>query len=102
MIEYLTFQLLFLTLAIIIKLKHKIKIYKSKKEAIIFTLTILAIGIICDYLAIWRGYWNFGEVGLSGITIGALPIEEYTLFLFVPFFGLVFYKYLQQKINKKN
>ncbi|UCC95778.1 MAG: hypothetical protein JSW40_03270, partial [Candidatus Omnitrophota bacterium] len=86
--------------AFFIKHRHKIRIYNTKKEAFFIMGIIFLIGIASDSLAAWRGYWSFEGPGLIGLKIGLLPIEEYTLFLITPFWGIVFYKSLHKNKEK--
>lgn len=97
--EYFVVEIFFLVLTFFLRFKFKIRVYDTKKEALIITLVFLILGVIVDSFAVWRGYWSFPEHRLIGITIGFLPIEEYFLFLIAPFFGIVSYKVMHQKLR---
>jgi len=62
------------------------------KEALVFFLSCLFIGIAWDSFGILRGHWSLGEKYLVGIRIGLLPIEEYLFIIIVPFSVAVLYK----------
>lgn len=66
----------------------------SKRERVIVVLIFFIIGVVWDSYAIWRGHWSFGDTGLTGITIGLMPLEEYLFILIVPFWIITTYKVL--------
>jgi len=82
----------------LIKYKCNIRVYNTKKEALITSGTICLVGIAWDSFSVWRGYWIFPGQGLVGIKIGLLPIEEYTLFIIAPYWLLMLYKYIQNRL----
>jgi len=91
-VEYLTILALVFSVFLGLKLKHKIQLFKSIREALQFFLTCLAIGIAWDSYAIFRGHWSFGEQFFVGIKLGLMPVEEYLFILIIPFSVLVLYK----------
>ncbi len=97
--EYLAILLILLVSAIFIKWKYHIRLYESKKEAIIIILVFSVIGILWDSFAIFRGHWSFPGPGLIGIKIGSMPLEEYLFILIVPFWTITVYKALTKKIK---
>jgi lycopene cyclase domain-containing protein len=80
-----------------LKLKHKIQLFKSTREALRFFLACLAIGVTWDSFAIFRGHWSFGEQFFTGIKLGLMPVEEYLFILIIPFSVLVLYKTMTEK-----
>jgi lycopene cyclase domain-containing protein len=97
--EYLLIQLGFLIISIFLVCKYKLKIFKSKKHAFILLGVIFLLIIIWDSTAVFYGWWKFPGTGLIGITIGLLPIEEYSLAIIVPWFIVVFYKFIEEKLK---
>ncbi len=95
--EYLAILILVFAVFWIMKLKYKIQLFKSVKEASLFAVTCLAIGVVWDSYAILRGHWSFGEQFFAGIRIGVIPIEEYLFMLVIPFSVLVLYKVVTEK-----
>ena len=79
--------------------KFKVHIYSSKTERFFIPLLFFMVGIIWDTIAVINGHWYFNEDNLVGIKIGVLPIEEYLFFLIIPYFIVVLYKILKQKIK---
>lgn len=80
-----------------LKLKHRIQLFRSTKEALLFFLACLAIGVAWDSYAIFRGHWSFGEQFFAGIKLGLMPVEEYLFILIIPFSVLVLYKTITEK-----
>ena len=97
MIEYFLILIAFLACAIVIKLKYKIRVYKSTRHAVMVTLLYLLLGVAWDYFAIYRGHWAFPEGGTLGIYLGLMPIEEYLFLLIIPFWALIMYKVIKGK-----
>ncbi len=99
--EYLLILLLFLAVALCLEWKYRIHLYHSRKERIIIPFFFFLVGSAWDSLAVLRGHWSFSGRGLVGVTLGALPLEEYLFMLIIPFFILTSYKVLEKKFHKK-
>ena len=97
--EYLLILLFLLVSALFIERKYHIKLYHSRKERIIATLTFFIIWVIWDTYATYKGHWTFHGNGLIGIKIGLLPLEEYLFILILPFWIITLYKLIDKKIK---
>jgi len=87
--------LIFLVTGLIILWKCNLKIFHSKKEAVIIIGLLFLVGVICDSIAVWRGYWVFENV--FSFRLGFLPIEEYLFFLILPLWVIIIYKLIHKK-----
>jgi len=83
-------------ITLFLEFNFRIKLYSSRKERIIIPILFFVVGVILDSFAIWRGYWNFGE--LMGITIGFMPLEEYLFMIIFPYFIITLYRVLKKEI----
>ena len=97
MLEYLAILISVFSVFMILKLKYKIQLFRSVKEALLFAATCLVIGVVWDSYAILRGHWSFGEQFFIGIKMGVMPVEEYLFMLIIPFSVLVLYKIVTEK-----
>jgi lycopene cyclase domain-containing protein len=95
--EYLVMLLFFLITGLIILWKSKIKLFKSKKEAVIIIGILFIVGVICDSIAVWRGYWIFDNV--FSFRLGFLPFEEYLFFLILPLWVIILYRFMHEKLK---
>jgi len=93
--EYLLMILFFLITGLIILWKCNLKIFNSKKEAITIVGFLFLVGVLCDSIAVWRGYWIFENV--FSFRLGFLPIEEYLFFLVLPLWVIIFYSLIHKK-----
>ncbi len=92
--------LLLLLSAFFIVWRYDIRVYHSIKEVFFVTGIFFLVGVLWDSFAIFRGHWNFNEDFLVGIKIGLMPLEEYLFMLVVPFWIIVVYKFINNKIKK--
>ncbi|OGK16448.1 hypothetical protein A2690_03815 [Candidatus Roizmanbacteria bacterium RIFCSPHIGHO2_01_FULL_39_12b] len=98
--EYLLILLLLLTVTIFIHKRNNLKLFKSSKHMFIIYLIPIVVGIAWDQFAIYRGHWTFGKEFLLGIYIGYMPIEEFLFMIVCLYFGLTFYKLIENLIRK--
>lgn len=94
--EYLLSLTVLLFIALILKTKYKIKVFKSPKEALFFYLIIFLVGTIWDNFAVWRGHWYYPGKGILGIFIGLIPLEDYIFAIVTSYTVLVLYKVIQK------
>lgn len=90
--------LIFLLSGIFILLRYNLKIFNSKKEAVLTLGLLFIMGVICDSIAVWREYWVFQNVFQFRIFL--LPIEEYLFFIVLPLWAIIIYKLIHNKFKK--
>lgn len=95
--EYFLILGFFFLVALALKAKFKIKVFKSTREALVYFSIILVLGAIWDNFAIWRGHWSYPGTGITGIFIGLAPLEDYFFAVVCSFYAIVLYKTLQKK-----
>jgi lycopene beta-cyclase len=77
--------------------KLKIRLFDSLRQAILVLGSLFAIGVVWDTFSIQRGFWSFNSKFLVGLTVGAMPIEEYLFIIVVPFLTLTIYGVTKRK-----
>lgn len=97
--EYFLILALLYTIALVIKFRFKIEVFKNLKEAVIFYSIVVILGTIWDNFAVFRQHWIYPGKGITGIFIGLVPIEDYFFALVCSYFLLVLYKLIQKKNN---
>lgn len=90
--EYLLFLVSVFLACLAVKLKRKLRLFESAKEAVQVVGSLLIIGTALDSFALLRGYWIFDEKFLVGIKIGFMPLEEYLFMMVIPFLTLAVYR----------
>ncbi|MDH5420060.1 MAG: lycopene cyclase domain-containing protein [Candidatus Bathyarchaeota archaeon] len=95
--EYLAILIAVFLVSMSLKLKYKIQLFKSVKEALLLAILLLVIGGLWDSYAILRGYWSFEKEFFIGIDIGVMPLEECLFMLIIPFLVLVLYRIVTRK-----
>jgi lycopene cyclase domain-containing protein len=98
--EYLLVEIGILLTGLFLVWKYKLKLFKSVGHAVITLLTYFLLIIIFDSIAIFYGWWAFPGPGTLGIKIGLLVIEEYSFGIIIPWFIIVFYKFVEKKVKK--
>jgi lycopene cyclase domain-containing protein len=98
MAEYLIILLGLLVVTIFLHKKFHLKIFETKKQMYVFFFIEYIIGIIWDSYAIFRGHWFYPKSGVLGIFIGNMPLEDYFFILIVPYFSLVIYKLIINRL----
>ena len=96
-LEYLATLILVFSSSMILKLRYRVRLFKSVKEGLLVLVSLLVIGSLWDSYATLRGYWSFEEEFFIGITIGVMPLEEYLFMLVIPFLVLVLYRIITRK-----
>lgn len=94
--EYLLSLTVLLIISLILKIKFKIKVFRSTKEAVIFYVVIFLVGTIWDNFAVWRGHWFYPGKGILGIFVGLIPLEDYVFAIVTSYTVLVLYKVVQK------
>lgn len=97
--EYTLILLSLLLVSIFLHWEYKLKIFKSRSHAFTFFTFLFLVGAVWDYIAISRGHWSYGEKFLLGPHFASIPIEDYSFFLVLPYFGLVLWKFIEQSLN---
>jgi lycopene cyclase domain-containing protein len=82
--EYLAILIFVMVVFWELRRRKRIKIFKSWKQELVFLGCCMAIGMVWDHLALWRGHWLFPVDRTIGIKLGLMPIEEYLFILIVP------------------
>jgi lycopene cyclase domain-containing protein len=96
--EYLLVQLAFLVIGMFLVWKYRLVLFESVwQEWVVLGTAFLTI-VAWDSVAVFFGWWAFGENGLIGVTIGLLPVEEYSLAIILPWFLIVFYRFAKKLI----
>ena len=90
--EYLATLIFVFSISMVLKLRYRIHLFKSVKEGLLVTFSLLVIGSLWDSYSILRGYWSYEDDFFIGINIGVMPLEEYLFMLVIPFLVLVVYK----------
>ncbi len=67
----------------------KARVYGRFSRAALAIAPVAAVFLIWDYLAIQAGWWWFDPEYITGIFVGALPIEEITFFVAIPICGIL-------------
>lgn len=97
--SYISILCLFLVVAVILEFYYHPHIFDSLKERVVWTLIILVIGITWDVYAVLHQHWVFSGVGLLGINIGILPVEEFLFFLIPPYFAITLATIIREKMR---
>ena len=90
---YLIILITGLLVTIFIAHKYNIHPYHSRKEMFQVILTFFIFGLLLDYFGLSNQYWIFPGNGLLGVRVLGLPIEEFLLYLILPYSVLVIYKF---------
>ncbi len=65
------------------------RVYRRFARAVRAIAPVAAVFLIWDYFAILAGWWWFDPEYITGIYVGALPIEEITFFVAIPICGIL-------------
>jgi len=96
-VEYLILLISVFLICVIVKQKHKLKLFKSAKEGGLVFGALFVIGSALDSFALFRGNWSYDEKFLVGIRIGVMPMEEYLFMIVIPFLTLIVYRMARGK-----
>jgi lycopene cyclase domain-containing protein len=87
---------------LLLEIKYKEHLFKSRIERLLWVLLCLAVGIPWDMYSIPRDHWVFTGKGILGIYFyNVIPIEEVLWFLIVPYFFITIYKTVKVIMYKK-
>lgn len=65
------------------------RVYRRWQAVLVAVLPVAAVFLLWDYLAVHAGWWWFDDRYITGIFLGALPVEEVLFFLVIPVCGLL-------------
>jgi len=60
------------------------RVYGRPVRLLLTLLPVVAVFVVWDVLAIRAGHWSYDPRQVSGVRIGALPLEELLFFLVIP------------------
>jgi len=101
--EYLIIEIILAVLFFIIHKSFNVKIFRSRKQFIVFWTLIFLFGIVWDQYAVIRGHWLYPGKGILGIFIGKIPLEDYLFMVLIPYGILVAYQVSNKLIDgRKN
>jgi len=86
--EYLIIELSLLLLFFLIHRYYKVRIFRTKKQFIVFWILVFLFGIVWDQYAVSQGHWIYPGKGILGIFIGRIPIED-IMFMIVSGYGML-------------
>ncbi len=98
--EYLIIEVILILITYMIHRYHKVKIFKSRKQILIFWILTFIGGAIWDNYAVYRGHWLYPGTGLLGIKIGLIPLEDY-LFMFLVGYGFLVFYLVSNKLTEE-
>lgn len=97
--SYLAILVLIAFTAVCLEWKFRVHLYHSRRQAIITTFVLFAVGTLWDLYALSRGHWQFPGPGLVGVHIGPLPLEEYLFMFIVPFWIITVYRVIARQVR---
>lgn len=65
------------------------RVYRRWQATLAAVLPVAAAFLLWDYLAVRAGWWWFDDRFITGVFLGALPLEEVLFFLVIPVCGLL-------------
>ena len=65
------------------------RVYRRLTRAVQAIAPVAAVFLIWDYFAIRAGWWWFDPDYITGVFVGALPLEEIIFFLAIPICGIL-------------
>ena len=97
--SYIEILEIFLAVTILLEVIFKPHLFDSAKERIIAVLLLFVVGVMWDSYAVYSHHWTFSGIGLLGVYVGNLPLEEYIFSLIIPYFCITVAKIIQEKIK---
>lgn len=68
------------------------RVYRRPRRLVLALAPMLLIFVTWDLVGIAAGHWTYNARFVSGLGVGALPIEEIAFFLVIPLCGLLTYE----------
>lgn len=62
----------------------KTRVYARWRRLLLTLLPVVAVFVVWDVLAIRAGHWDYDPEQVTGVALGALPLEELLFFVVVP------------------
>ncbi len=60
------------------------RVYARWRRLVLTLLPVVAVFVVWDLLAIGAGHWDYDPAQVTGVELGALPLEELLFFLVIP------------------
>lgn len=75
------------------------RVYRRPLRLLAALLPTVLLFSVWDVVGILRNHWSYNERFVTGIHIGAMPVEELTFFLVIPICGLLTYESVGQVLQ---
>ena len=62
----------------------KTRVYARWRRLLLTLLPVVAVFVAWDLLAIRAGHWDYDAAQVTGVAVGALPLEELLFFVVIP------------------
>jgi len=98
--QYLLLMALCLVVTVPLEIVVGARVYRRPVRTLVTLVPTLAIFAAWDWFAIDRGQWWFAAKYVSGIHLGALPLEEVSFFIAIPLCALLTYESVQRILGR--
>jgi lycopene cyclase domain-containing protein len=76
------------------------RVYRRPARAALAILPTVAVLVAWDWIAIERGHWSFAASYVTGLRLGAIPIEELAFFVAIPLCALLTFEAVQRILRR--
>lgn len=90
--EYLLLLGLCLLVTAPLEVRPRVRVYRQSRRLVLSLGCMGAVFVAWDLLGARLGHWDYNPAYVSGLRLGALPLEEYLFFLVVPLCGIMAYE----------
>lgn len=96
----LLIDIIFLTVAIFLEIKFRVKLFSSLKTRLMVLGFIFIVLMGWEFINYWFFQaWIYPGKGMIGVYFYGLPLELYLFFLTAPYFSLIVYALIHREID---
>lgn len=79
-----------------------VRLFRTWRDAVLVLGIAFLVGVAWDTYGIFRHNWTYPSGHTLGIYIGLMPLEDYAFMLVVPYFVIMVYAIVAQRMSQKD
>ncbi len=99
--QYLGLMAACLLITLPLEFVFRVRVWRNPRRLLQTLAPIVAVFVIWDLYAIWRGHWDFDARYITGVFIpGGIPLEELVFFCAIPICAILTFETARRNLER--